>query len=288
MVNMSDPKTLRDFIEWGVKKYPAQHYMLIVSDHGAGWEGAVEDKSHKGWMDLPDIKKAIAGAEETTGEKLDVLGFDACLMAQAEAAYELKDAADLMLASEEEIGGEGWNYSQVLGKAKPAASRQELTANIMDSARKNPDNFDTFSAIDLKQITPVVKAIDRLALAILKNKKDHTALRKIISQSQDFDTSSLEIAEPYRDLWDLAANIKAQNGIKDPELIKSARELLNALKPAVKANVKTENSPRANGLSIYAACDPQGRKKLGYPRLQFAQNTSWEKAMQKLFGVIDA
>ena len=35
-VNMSDPKTLSDFITWGIKSFPAEHYMLVIADHGKG------------------------------------------------------------------------------------------------------------------------------------------------------------------------------------------------------------------------------------------------------------
>jgi hypothetical protein len=35
--NMGDPKVFEDFIQWGVKNYPAQHYLLVVWNHGNGW-----------------------------------------------------------------------------------------------------------------------------------------------------------------------------------------------------------------------------------------------------------
>ncbi|OQA81548.1 MAG: Clostripain precursor [bacterium ADurb.Bin243] len=37
-VNSGDPKTLSDFIEWGVKAYPAKRYMLVLWSHGSGWK----------------------------------------------------------------------------------------------------------------------------------------------------------------------------------------------------------------------------------------------------------
>jgi hypothetical protein len=37
-VNTGDPKRLYEFIEWGVKTYPAQHYALILWNHGQGWD----------------------------------------------------------------------------------------------------------------------------------------------------------------------------------------------------------------------------------------------------------
>jgi hypothetical protein len=35
--NMGDPHVLEDFIQWGAKNYPAQHYLLVVWNHGNGW-----------------------------------------------------------------------------------------------------------------------------------------------------------------------------------------------------------------------------------------------------------
>jgi hypothetical protein len=35
--NMGDPRVLEDFIKWGNKNYPAEHYLLVVWNHGNGW-----------------------------------------------------------------------------------------------------------------------------------------------------------------------------------------------------------------------------------------------------------
>ena len=37
-VNMGDPQVLADFLAWGINNYPANHYALILWDHGAGWK----------------------------------------------------------------------------------------------------------------------------------------------------------------------------------------------------------------------------------------------------------
>jgi len=36
--NMGDPGVLRDFIKWGIAHYPARHYLLVVWNHGNGWD----------------------------------------------------------------------------------------------------------------------------------------------------------------------------------------------------------------------------------------------------------
>jgi hypothetical protein len=36
--NMGDPKVLEDFVTWSSKKYPASRYLLVLWNHGAGWD----------------------------------------------------------------------------------------------------------------------------------------------------------------------------------------------------------------------------------------------------------
>ena len=36
--NMGDPNVLQDFLAWGAKNYPAEHYMVVIWNHGAGWD----------------------------------------------------------------------------------------------------------------------------------------------------------------------------------------------------------------------------------------------------------
>ncbi len=36
--NTGDPLVLEDFIRWGTDKYPADHYLVVVWNHGAGWD----------------------------------------------------------------------------------------------------------------------------------------------------------------------------------------------------------------------------------------------------------
>ncbi len=38
VVNTGDPKCLYDFIQWGVTNYPADHYLLVLWNHGQGWD----------------------------------------------------------------------------------------------------------------------------------------------------------------------------------------------------------------------------------------------------------
>ena len=79
--------------------------------------GAISDMSHNGWMTTPEIRKSIEKGMAGEGKQLDVIAFDACLMASAEVAYELKDVAQYMVASEETEGAAGWSLPAHSGRA---------------------------------------------------------------------------------------------------------------------------------------------------------------------------
>jgi hypothetical protein len=113
-VNMAKPETLTKFIVDMMAKFPSDHVGLVLNDHGGGFTGAIADDTQGGFMSTPQIKQALADAEKITGKKIDILGFDACLMAAAEVAHELKDTAKILLASEETEGGPGWTYDSML------------------------------------------------------------------------------------------------------------------------------------------------------------------------------
>ncbi|HIJ94634.1 MAG TPA: peptidase C11 [Desulfuromonadales bacterium] len=38
--NTGDPNVLEDFVTWGITNYPADHYLLVLWNHGAGWDDA--------------------------------------------------------------------------------------------------------------------------------------------------------------------------------------------------------------------------------------------------------
>jgi hypothetical protein len=38
--NTGDPEVLQDFVIWGIRNYPAAHYLLVLWNHGAGWDDA--------------------------------------------------------------------------------------------------------------------------------------------------------------------------------------------------------------------------------------------------------
>ncbi len=118
LTDAGDPVHLANFGKWAVERYPADHYALVIWNHGAGWSGvSFDDNTHHG-LDLPEVRQAleaICGELRKTGKpRIDVLDFDACLMATVEVGYELKDVVDYLVASQEVEPGDGMPYDDYL------------------------------------------------------------------------------------------------------------------------------------------------------------------------------
>ena len=83
--NMDDPDVLSDFIQWGMTKYPADRYGLVLWNHGGqfvGYGGDSQEGSlnHPMGMTTDEVKKVIQAALSAKGEdKMDFIAFDTCL-----------------------------------------------------------------------------------------------------------------------------------------------------------------------------------------------------------------
>jgi hypothetical protein len=149
-VNMADGKTLVDFVTWGIKNYPADKYVLILSDHGLGWPGGWSDPSPGGRPDrsiplsqamgdqlyLMEMDQALGEIRQQTGlDKFEMIGLDACLMAHIEVFSALAPHARYSVASQETEPSLGWAYTSFLGAltANPDMDGAELSRLIVES-----------------------------------------------------------------------------------------------------------------------------------------------------------
>ena len=150
-VNMADGDTLADFVAWAVQNHPADHYALILSDHGMGWPGGWSDPTANGigaddvaiarsFGDLlytMELDRALARIQSETGiGKLDFLGFDACLMSHIEVFSAVQPYARFAVASQEVEPGIGWPYAAILAELE-----QNTQATGADLARSVVDNY---------------------------------------------------------------------------------------------------------------------------------------------------
>ena len=117
---MASPALLSDFIETTVEYFPADKYILIMWNHGYGYDGYGSDtvfpsKDHAGeQMSLLQLQSALKNSQGTPIVKFELIGFDACLMATYEVAEKLAGNANYLVASQENEPSSGWDYKQII------------------------------------------------------------------------------------------------------------------------------------------------------------------------------
>jgi hypothetical protein len=149
-LNMSDPATLVDFATWAVQTFPADHYVLILSDHGMGWPGGWTDPAPVSTtseraplaqvvgnaMYLDQLDSALGQIRQQTGiDKFDILGMDACLMGQIEVLSALEPHARYAITSQETEPALGWAYTAFLQALtqNPGMSSADLSKLVVQS-----------------------------------------------------------------------------------------------------------------------------------------------------------
>lgn len=149
-VNMSDGQTLVDFVRWAVENYPADKYVLIMSDHGMGWPGGWSDPTGAANEDrripltsalgnqmyLMELDEALDQIRAQTGiDKFELVGMDACLMGHLEVMSALAPHARYAVVSQETEPAVGWAYTSFLNAltANPGMDGGQLGQVIVDS-----------------------------------------------------------------------------------------------------------------------------------------------------------
>lgn len=118
---------LRDFLEWGMRHYPAEHYMVIVWGHGQGWASDLpiqgnrfggfvfsEENDHLSVPALSSVLKEVQTKTLEGARPIDVYAADACLMQMAEVAYEISDSTRFIIGSAQIQSYLGLPYRQVM------------------------------------------------------------------------------------------------------------------------------------------------------------------------------
>lgn len=181
-VNMGQTATLADFLTFCETKYPAEHTMVVLWDHGGGpLRGACYDEVY-GFdaLTFDELDEALsAGIAGRGGEAYDIIGFDACLMASLEIASLLEDKADLLVASEEIEAGAGWDYAAPVRLLRRSPKPLDVARAICDGYykkcnKRGKGDTATLSVIDLSKTSKVESALDAAIRKLQSTKESET------------------------------------------------------------------------------------------------------------------
>lgn len=310
-VDSGDVKTLKDFLKWGIKKYPAEHYCILLYGQGGGFAGSLADDDTGNVIDNKELSDAIKTASKEAGKKIDVVAFDGNLMSQLEVADQMKDSADILVASEGSVQ---------LGSLPLDGVMKDLKFELADSGKVTPEQLakffvfeqkyqpgpaaellaPTLSAVDLEKVGAVKKAFNELAkelaTAVKVKPELKEALREDLKKTQAFVPEGAQ--EPYgdyRDIGHFAKIIKQDerfNNYYFPQMEKKADNLINAVKGSMIDEAHIGQAVKnATGMSAYMPTDfgydmppsfwqPENWDPThGYGETTVSQDTVWDDVL---------
>jgi Ca2+-binding RTX toxin-like protein len=274
--NMGDPNNLKNFVNWGVANYPADKYAIVIWDHGDGWRsttttrGIAHDYETGDYLENREVGAALAGVPQN----MDLIGYDACLMAMLEVAHQVKDEGSVFVGSEQLEPGDGWPYDPILAqlKANPTWTPAQLGSSIVTNYGESYGGAETQSAIDLSKVNNLSAAMSQFASAIVTGATpgDIGKLQVHRNNSPEFYFSH------YRDLGTFLTNVAGDSTISSSIRTK-AQTALDAYNDAI---IQNHSSPwdAGTGLSIYLQSRGEALDRdYNSTIIDFADDTQWDE-----------
>lgn len=205
----SSVDSIVNFVNWCVneKGNKSKNYALFLSGHSNAFDEdtLLLDNSSKTVLTIPELKLAlqqvhfIINADKQKPKKLDILGFDSCVMGMLEIGYEFRNLAKYFIASQGETPNAGWNYGNILYNfilESPNSKRtaREIAQDVVISYINEQRKFDAgghsadISVWDLDEINNVISKVEIL-FSLLSNHLDFDKHKEKESKPDDEKTS---------------------------------------------------------------------------------------------------
>ncbi len=270
------------------------------------------NETTKTYMNNQSFVKALSRVKKEVlkNKKIDVLGMDACLMAMLEVAYQAREYADYMVASQEVELAHGWDYFTILsglaGKGSNFGSADLAKSIVLayENFYKGKIRFYTQSAVDLKNIVHVKDNVDQIsAISANCSKYDYLGFKSLVKEArrktlQFSSRNYVDLYSFYSEFYKIldlryvqqidtnayVANLEQSKRVLLVQNVKTLKGIINTgkklIENAVLANVTGSRLSVAKGLSIYF---PTGKVDHSYVQTDFAKDGLWLKFLQQSF-----
>ncbi len=287
-IDLGDYREIVKFANFTKNNFPAKNYALILWNHGGGWKKKFKqpilkaisfDETSDNFIETWELSIMLKEINKILGKKLDIFGMDACLMGMLEVAYEIRNQAKIMIASEQTEPADGWPYDYIFKNITKYDTASDIANTIVKAYEKSysggsgGNKSTTLSAIDLSKIEELVNNLNNLVEKLLKKKK--SSLKAACSRALGFEF------EDYKDLGSILNNLNK----KFSSLSSDINKVKRALEKAIIIKIDTGSlKNKTSGLSIwYDKYIPTKLFNL-YKNLKFANDCNWIKLLAKITG----
>ncbi len=248
--SFNQPRTLSGFLSYAYNNFKTDLYDLFFWDHGNGpIIGFGYDEQSEETMLLSEIDQALRTSPFSSNNKLELVGFDACLMGTIEVASTFDEYADWFIGSQEVEPAYGWDWS-FLGNVNTDLDSTTLARGIIDSylafyINEGLDFYDlSLSLINLSKLADAENSLSDLfsSVSASLDRGDFSSIANAMTQGRCFQCDEYDNSFDLVDLYSAVGNLRNAHSLE-------AASLLGKLDGLI-AYQRT-NMLGANGISIY-------------------------------------
>ncbi len=287
-VNMGNPDTLIDILQYCIDNYPSEHYWVVLDNHGGAYNGVCWDDTSGGdHLSIGDLKTAFSSITSYLGRKFDGIYFHACLMSNLEIAVQLSPYVGYVVAFEPSVGMGGINlHNNVVANTlvtNPSISPREFAIELVDQAFISEMGDTLIAAVKLSIIQDLIDNIDSLATQLMNN--FHIYGKQIIDAR---DASESWYGPPTRlvDFIDFLQELYER--VPNQMIRYYALNIMRGLGPsdqdyAILKHRKGSLRYYMHGLSIYFPDSLSGYSSYYEEGSDFCALTNWEEFLQVFY-----
>ncbi|MCP4677670.1 MAG: hypothetical protein GY854_19565 [Deltaproteobacteria bacterium] len=284
-IDMGVSETLSGFIDFCKKAFPADHYILHLSDHGDGWKNQLgvsvelpgpvratcsDDSSGNSLSISEDLPNAIEG------KGLEAVTLDACSLGTVEVAWALAPHTKYTALSVMTVPGTGWAYKETLDSWFDHMSAKNWVLTSVEEYKNYYAGQPGvgFTALDLSEMGEFVDAFDAF-VAIMGS----AAVEEIVPIRNKTYRPDRLTGMSMRDVTNFVRRVEAYVGHETVE------KVLSSYEKTILYYWYTSSLTKLKGLTIYAPGPgllQGGPYMKAYDNTPFAKDTSWDEFVLSL------
>ncbi len=198
-LDSGNEETLKNFLR-NLLSIDAENYAVILWNHGSAWlwdskyekkkgmslEAIAIDDDPKDALSMREISSILRDVLNYFGiDKLGILGMDACVMGNLAVAYQMRNVAEYLIASEAVEPAYGWDY-EFLSDVDDDTTPSQLSKMIVGRYKEFYKDYTypfTLSVYDEDKINDLAISLSNLGKALSDAiKEDNSIKEKILNE----------------------------------------------------------------------------------------------------------
>ena len=274
--SMGLQSTFESFLEWGLTSYPAEKTGVIMWNHGGAMTGVCFDENFSNDSLLSsEVNGAVAQAFANTGrtEKLEFIGYDACLMNVQDIAEFNSHYFNYMVASEETESGYGWDYDTWVDDLYAKKSTSTILKAVVDGFIKenggtsSSSNDQTLSYLNLSKMAAYKTAWENMASQLSKKltSSNKSSFKSLVNSAKSYGGSYYQYYCIY-DAKDFVNKLAANSTFNPGSTYTNA--VLTAYSDVVEYSSCGKGAGNSNGMAMFYSTSSYAGKSTYYTASQ--------------------